>query len=1104
MGTLKLVNRPLLTMMLFRRTIFLLVFFSSGFLFGEEKPLGPLHWNAWRTLPVYDEGRIMPLNTFSRTIVTQICGVPNPRLVVDDILYSNIESALSLKYKQNPAVADDEADRIRKRIDALFPQGERTFESYELLLSWLIEPEVWDFIPFLAHRRACDFRAEILSASRINQRGRPIDFIAPIQLETSGGYLTLLDRVRDRQMQAAHQAREGGDVSKTVQLSENETVAVELHQLSDIYQSLTYRSEQVLPEFSSTFLLSLRNAQQGFSSASQSWNRLVQQGIERTLPKRDITVSERFNAIALILSQIQRQIHDQETQTVSLSKIELELDTILKLTDGALADGDAIYQLLYFSPEASTSYFKEIRNSAVVFHSSLALLRRATQAASLSLYQTGRTIRVLPALYDDVLRPDIAGCSGFGLDMRSPFELPDTSPWVSLNLVLRAGPTTIRRFVDREFPLEPDENIVLSDLFEMELYSTFGPALQNLLQKPSFVPPTQTNTEKNSTLVLRETFRKLSNEFEETKNGAMISFVQSIRETAQRMERVRKELLPADKSDPSHLMKTAYPKPGALNVEYLYSRFNPFYWMGITAGISLVLLACSFISEWRRRFEMAANRKNTSSPKQFGRLRHVEEFFLWSGIFFLVASILITLAGGILRAWISGWAPVSNMFETIVLMAFVAACLGLWLTMQPLLAPPLAQSWKWSAFPRTPWGRRPSVHNDAEFPDDSPEMFYRAMLSLFRVFLIFLTFWGVLFVSYYEYTDAHRGLFDAILSSFTMKDPIDWIAVSICFCIVIWFTPRFLITCLLLPWTFFTPSRLKHLPVEDAPDSTLIQGPLPQNTPTDSHSPVSLEPESVESLLKGPYQQVPQSDGSYWWFQARQHLLHRKTFVFAGTLIVCIAALITQFNHKEFNPNIRPLAAVLRSNFWLAVHVITIMIGYAAGLIAWLLALASLSMSIFGRYRKVEYGKSEIVVLPPYFCDTLTPHIRKMLQVAVWMLMIGTILGARWADYSWGRFWSWDVKEVWALISLLVLLLVLHGRKAKFYGEFGVTIGAVFGAIAIIMTWYGFNYVFNVGRHAYGHGDSTWAWYFLIGFVIANIVWTLIAIGRHTVENNQR
>jgi len=90
--------------------------------------------------------------------------------------------------------------------------------------------------------------------------------------------------------------------------------------------------------------------------------------------------------------------------------------------------------------------------------------------------------------------------------------------------------------------------------------------------------------------------------------------------------------------------------------------------------------------------------------------------------------------------------------------------------------------------------------------------------------------------------------------------------------------------------------------------------------------------------------------------------------------------------------------------------------------------------------------------------------------VAVLLLIAGTILGGLWADVSWGRFWSWDRKEIWALISALVYLVVLHGRYAGWAGNFGLAAGSVVGATSILMAWYGVNYVFPGGRHAYGAG----------------------------------
>jgi hypothetical protein len=92
------------------------------------------------------------------------------------------------------------------------------------------------------------------------------------------------------------------------------------------------------------------------------------------------------------------------------------------------------------------------------------------------------------------------------------------------------------------------------------------------------------------------------------------------------------------------------------------------------------------------------------------------------------------------------------------------------------------------------------------------------------------------------------------------------------------------------------------------------------------------------------------------------------------------------------------------------------------------------------------------------------------------LLAAGTILGAVWADNAWGHFWSWDSKEVWALISLLVYLLLLHARRAGWAGDFGMCLTAVLGATAVFFTYYGVNFVLGTGMHAYGSGAAgPWA-----------------------------
>ena len=138
-------------------------------------------------------------------------------------------------------------------------------------------------------------------------------------------------------------------------------------------------------------------------------------------------------------------------------------------------------------------------------------------------------------------------------------------------------------------------------------------------------------------------------------------------------------------------------------------------------------------------------------------------------------------------------------------------------------------------------------------------------------------------------------------------------------------------------------------------------------------------------------------------------------------------------------------------------------------------------------------------VRPPKEVATLATYTYKAQQVAVLLLAAGTILGGLWADVSWGRFWDWDPKEVWALISLLAYLVVLHGRFAGWVGTFGTNCGGVLAFTAILFSWYGVNFVLpmvhgwlngtnmptEVGLHAYAVGSGG------LGYVVTGVVLNL-------------
>ena len=135
------------------------------------------------------------------------------------------------------------------------------------------------------------------------------------------------------------------------------------------------------------------------------------------------------------------------------------------------------------------------------------------------------------------------------------------------------------------------------------------------------------------------------------------------------------------------------------------------------------------------------------------------------------------------------------------------------------------------------------------------------------------------------------------------------------------------------------------------------------------------------------------------------------------------------------------------------------MASYAAFAVAWILGNVSL-----GGYLCGQAGKE--------FMNALSKLTLKILRIGVFLLTAGTILGGVWADYSWGRFWGWDPKEVWALITLLFYINILHARYVGWIADFGTAWWSVFSFIVVIMTWYGVNFVLGSGLHSYGSGGG--------------------------------
>jgi ABC-type transport system involved in cytochrome c biogenesis permease subunit len=184
-------------------------------------------------------------------------------------------------------------------------------------------------------------------------------------------------------------------------------------------------------------------------------------------------------------------------------------------------------------------------------------------------------------------------------------------------------------------------------------------------------------------------------------------------------------------------------------------------------------------------------------------------------------------------------------------------------------------------------------------------------------------------------------------------------------------------------------------------------------------------------------------------------IFKNRQFAMAGSVLAVIGFVLADNVPTVLDPSIQPLEPVLRSNFWLTIHVLTITLSYAAFLL-------SLGIGHVCLWTLWFHGNDQ---------DRLKRQTRllyRVVQVGVVLLAAGTILGGVWANYSWGRFWGWDPKETWALIALIGYVAILHGRLAGWLKDKGFTIGVVSAFLGVLMAWYGVNFVLGVGLHSYG------------------------------------
>lgn len=168
----------------------------------------------------------------------------------------------------------------------------------------------------------------------------------------------------------------------------------------------------------------------------------------------------------------------------------------------------------------------------------------------------------------------------------------------------------------------------------------------------------------------------------------------------------------------------------------------------------------------------------------------------------------------------------------------------------------------------------------------------------------------------------------------------------------------------------------------------------------------------------------------------------RHSLMLPASLIVAGAALMVAALGLR-NPQLTPLMPVLRSPL-LSVHVLCIMLAYALFALIAVCCVASLS----GR-------------------EGLVGAARRMLRPAVGLLAAGIFIGAVWADNSWGRYWGWDPKEVWALVTMIVYCLPLHtGIIAPLRSDRGFAVYCTAAFVCVLFTYFGVNFILG-GLHSY-------------------------------------
>ncbi len=190
--------------------------------------------------------------------------------------------------------------------------------------------------------------------------------------------------------------------------------------------------------------------------------------------------------------------------------------------------------------------------------------------------------------------------------------------------------------------------------------------------------------------------------------------------------------------------------------------------------------------------------------------------------------------------------------------------------------------------------------------------------------------------------------------------------------------------------------------------------------------------------------------------------IRKSVMTLSAAAFVC-SMLLAFANQNWVDPTIGNLVPVLDS-YWLMIHVAVIVGSYGpltVGMILGVVSMLLMMLTTKKNKKRMELNLKELTIINEL-----------VLTVGLVMLTIGNFLGGQWANESWGRYWGWDPKETWALISIMVYAFIIHTRLVPgLRGRWTFNFLSVLGYCSIMMTYFGVNY-YLVGLHSYGQSGG--------------------------------